>query len=437
MSRNSVIEGLSFRKHANAIADESALVQIANRGELFQLTYDQLTRHLLAIGNSGFGKTVALLQIAEQLREKASPNDVFIFFDTKGDYLQRLRRPTDAVISYNTDEANVFWNIYADILADGVQDEQLYDNAYEISTMLYQGKIQRSPNPFFPNAARDIMMGLLFSFAKQGVEDSSFREQLLHNQALAEFFRTKFTVANIVRELRQYDLTESIIPNIAGGQTDNTMNPQSQGVISEASAVGREILKGAFAQKGKFSVRKFIRSKGAKALFVEYDMRRGNTLLPIYRTLCDIALKEAMSRNTNASGGRVYIFMDELKLLPNLQYLENAINFGRGMGVSIIAGLQSSSQLQETYGEHAARSIMDSFGTAMVFNTSNAETRKTVAGRIGKQVRIDDVVTGRRIEEKERISDVLEDWHITCLDKGYCIVHSIGDEPYLYKFPNR
>jgi len=107
------------------------------------------------------------------------------------------------------------------------------------------------------------------------------------------------------------------------------------------------------------------------------------------------------------------------------------------MGVSIIAGLQSSSQIQETYGEHAARSIVDSFGTAMIFNTSNAETRKTVAGRVGKQVRIDDVVTGRRIEEKERISDVLEDWHITCLDKGYCIVHSIGDEPYLFKFPNR
>ena len=41
------------------------------------------------------------------------------------------------------------------------------------------------------------------------------------------------------------------------------------------------------------------------------------------------------------------------------------------------------------------------------------------------------------VEEKERISDVLEDWHITRLGKGECIVHSVGDDPYRFRFPNR
>lgn len=436
MPRTSVIQGTGFIRRPVFGSRENARVSIENDGAVFQLSNDRLTKHILAIGAPGFGKTVALLQIAEQLRATASVDDVFVFFDTKGDYQGRLRKTGDSVISYGAD-ANAVWNIYSDLLADGDSEDDLYDNAYEISSMLFYDKLQNSPNPFFPNAARDLMMGLLFSFAMQGKEDSRFRATHLNNKALASFLRTRFTPENIAQELRQYDATKGIVTAFSVGEQSGQMNPQSQGVISEAATVGRDVFKGCFAGNGDFSLRQFIRRRGARALFIEYDLYRGNTLLPIYRTLCDLILKEALARNANRQG-RVYVFMDELRLLPDLQYLENAVNFGRGMGVTIVAGLQAVSQVQQTYGEYGARSILDNFGTAIMFNTSDPSTREVIAGRVGKNVRLESYPTAHgRMEERERISNVIEDWDISRLGIGDAIIHSIGSEPYTFHFPDR
>lgn len=438
MPRQTVVKGLSLLKSKPYDSTLETVVSISNTKYNFQWTAEMASRSLLVIGAPGFGKTVGLLQIAKQLRAQATAKDVFVFFDTKGDYYKKLRKSSDAVIGYGR-TATAYWNIFAEMAADGRNEESIYDNAYELSTMLFSDKIDHSSQPFFPNAGRDITMGLLYSFLRQGLEDSTFYRQSCNNKALAKFFREKFTVQNIIRELRQYDETSGLISNISGNERgDSAMNPQSQGVVSEAAAVGREIFNGGFAREGDFSVRNFIRGKGAKALFIEYDMARSNTLLPIYRALCDIVLKEALSRECNSDGGRVYVFMDELRLLPNLQYLENAINFGRGMGLTIIAGLQSTSQVTQTYGEEAMRSIIDSFGTVMMFNTSNAETRKQLVGRVGKNMRLESSTSLHGYnEEQERISDTIEDWDITGLDKGYCIVHTIGDNPYIFKFPEQ
>lgn len=49
--------------------------------------------------------------------------------------------------------------------------------------------------------------------------------------------------------------------------------------------------------------------------------------------------------------GNVYLMCDEFKLLPNLQHIEDGVNFGRSLGVKIIAGIQSIEQLYEIYGE--------------------------------------------------------------------------------------
>ena len=49
-------------------------------------------------------------------------------------------------------------------------------------------------------------------------------------------------------------------------------NAQSQGVLSEMYSIIREIFIGVFAAKGAFSMREFVRNKGGKTLFIEYDL---------------------------------------------------------------------------------------------------------------------------------------------------------------------
>ena len=85
-------------------------------------------------------------------------------------------------------------------------------------------------------------------------------------------------------------------------------------------------------------MRNAVRGKGGRAIFVEYDLAVGETLAPVYRLLIDQALKEALSRNENT--GQVYVIADEFKLLPKLQHIDDALNFGRGLGVRVVAGIQ-------------------------------------------------------------------------------------------------
>ena len=84
--------------------------------------------------------------------------------------------------------------------------------------------------------------------------------------------------------------------------------------------ITRQIFVGSFAKQGAFSIRNFIRNKGARTLFVEYDLSIGSTLTPVYRLLFDLALKEAIGRTK--SEGNVYFVFDEFKLLPNLRHIE-------------------------------------------------------------------------------------------------------------------
>ena len=78
--------------------------------------------------------------------------------------------------------------------------------------------------------------------------------------------------------------------------------------------------------------------------------------------------------------GRVYVICDELKLLPHLLHLEDGINFGRSVGVKIVAGIQSMEQLYEVYGEIGGKNIASGFQTTICFHTNNQATRDYIKG---------------------------------------------------------
>ena len=130
---------------------------------------------------------------------------------------------------------------------------------------------------------------------------------------------------------------------------------QSQGVLAEMYSVVRDIFIGVFAEKGGFSIRNFVRRKGGRTLFIEYDLSIGSVLTPVYKIMFDLALKEALGQ-TN-SKGNVYLICDEFKLLPNLQHIDDGVNFGRSLGVKVFAGLQSIEQLYEIYGQSRGKNL--------------------------------------------------------------------------------
>jgi hypothetical protein len=335
---------------------------------------DLFSKHLLFLGGIGTGKTNAIFHIIRQLRTSMTSDDVMIIFDTKGDFYNEFYKPGDIVISNDEKstgpEHQDYWNIFRELCSG----QSIEDDIFEIARTLFYERMQRSNQPFFPNAAKDLFSAILLHFS--GSEDAGRQ----NNGALRSFL-DQSTPAEI-RSMLQAHLDLRAMANYIS----DDRSPQTQGVISELQQMVREILIGNFRKEGTLSMRALVRKKGGCIIFVEYDLGIGNVLTPIYRLLLDLAIKEALCRKK--SEGNVWFIIDEFRLVPNLQHVDDGINFGRSLGTKFIIGLQSVEQVFHEYGESLARSILSGFMTTIAFRVNDSTTRTFIQQLFGRIVNV-------------------------------------------------
>lgn len=182
-----------------------------------------------------------------------------------------------------------------------------------------------------------------------------------------------------------------------------------------------------------FSIRDFVRKKGGRTLFIEYDLSIGSVLTPIYSLLFDLALKEALGRTKTE--GNVYLFCDEFKLLPRLEHIDDGVNFGRSLGVKIFAGLQSIEQLYEIYKLEKGRNIAAGFSSIYAFRANDTTTRNFVRDLFGKNIVLEQYrgLDNKYIEYR-REGYTVEDWDLTNLKVGEAIVGLPFQKPFKFYF---
>src|SRR6202044_1815071 len=138
-------------------------------------------RHILFLGGIGTGKSNAMYQLLDPLRRSAGRDDVFVIFDTKGDFLERFYRDGDAVISSTPDQdrGGVRWNLFSDLLEQDThgRGEQIHEIA---STVFGEALDQAGDNIFFAMAARDIFAAVVEAMSRQGqvFSNADIRSQL-------------------------------------------------------------------------------------------------------------------------------------------------------------------------------------------------------------------------------------------------------------------
>ena len=389
----------------------------------FGITQDMLSKHLLLVGGTGSGKTNLFYHIVKQLKKNLTKDDVMLIFDSKGDFHKKFYEPQDVVIGNSAlyRKTSAKWNLYDEIVADGKSRVSLAQNTQEICKSLFADRVEKnSSNPFFPNAARDLLGSVIISLVRDNVQFS--------NKDLKDTLDSS-SVDDLRNMLTNYSDLASVAAYI-GGKSGS----QSQGVLSEMYSVTRDIFTGVFADVGDFSMRKFIRGKGGRTAFLEYDLAIGDILSPIYTLLFDLALKEALGRT--ATQGNVYLIADELKLLPNLRHLEDGINFGRSLGVKILAGLQGIDQLNANYENEAkAHNAVAGFSSVFAFQSNDFNTREYVSKLFGKNTILETFpeANGSRHYEK-REGYVVEDWDLVNLQVGEAIVGLPGTPPFRFRF---
>ena len=108
-------------------------------------------------------------------------------------------------------------------------------------------------NPFFPNAARDLLYGVMLANIR------SKDRAVMNNQALLQYFQS-LDIEKLRELLSKHKDLKSCQYYIEG------KNVQTQGVVSEVVQLVREVFIDNFALVGNTSIRECVRNKGKKSL---------------------------------------------------------------------------------------------------------------------------------------------------------------------------
>lgn len=401
-------------------------------GTNFQVNADILSRHIMLLGGAGCGKTNVFFYAIDELQKRITKNDIVIVFDTKGEFYEKFFRPGDYVIGNGVGfkSKSYTWNIFEEILADGWNESDIMMNTRELSAALFHGRGSKT-QPFFANAAKDIFRGILFHFVRQAKENPAEWSKKLNNADLIKALNG-FQIEHYIKIFGNYPDLRGLLTYFGDGTSG-----QALGVFGELNSMISEYFVGILTEyrpDKTISMRKAVREKGGKKIFVEYDLAVGETLTPIYRLLIDQALKEALSRT--ADNGNVYIFADEFKLLPKLQHIDDALNFGRGLGIKVMAGIQSIDQLYDVYGKEKGAVIAGGFGSVFTFHTNDGSSRKYITERFGSNITVYEYNNIKRnaIVCNEREGKTVEDWDQLSLALGQAIIGLGYDAPFLFQF---
>ena len=55
---------------------------------------------------------------------------------------------------------------------------------------------------------------------------------------------------------------------------------------------------------------------------------------------------------------------------PNLRHVDDAVNFGRSLGIKFLIGYQNIEQIADIYGEARAHSLLSGFLTGIFFDAT-------------------------------------------------------------------
>ena len=411
--------------------DNQLFLSDHGKNAIIKLDADILSKHLLIIGGIGMGKTNTFNFIVNQTSKALNNNDIMLIFDTKGDFYKEFGSENDIVISNN--ESTCIWNIFNEL-----SQEKLYETSNEIAAMLFAPHVEKSSQSFFPLAAKSIFASTLRAIYRLYSKNTENLCEVPSNALLKDFFLGK-----CIYKTKNFDdfgneVDPGMIRNIFSLLGSDPEEKGSLGYISEASNDGQtlgvlaelrlvidELFIGNFGKKGDFSITKAFRERNGKRIFLEYDIVEGNILSPIYSLLVDLAIKESLSPDNNGKRCNSYFIIDEFKLLPNLKHMDDAVNFGRSLGIKFIIGVQNVSQIKEAYGEDGAMNILSGFSTTIAYKVSDHATRKYLVELFGvnrKRTTYMSAIRNRGVIETLERANVVEEWDILSLDVGECIV---------------
>lgn len=321
------------------------------------MSLDRESRHFLAWGSTGAGKTTAMLLL---MLGAIHRGDKTLILDTKGDLTSKL--PFCAGLIAPHDARSMKWDI--------AYDCRTPQEARELAARIIPPS---GSDPMWANAARDIFTACIVSL--QNVHRDDWGWGSLRDRVLAD--------AEKLLEIAQQHY-----PAATQYLSDPT-NKTAQSVLTTFKAHMNIVLVlgDAWPQSaGGFSIRKWLELPNCNPIILQRDGQFPQLskawISGLISLLASYAGSPTMRENPNS---RTWLFLDEFPQLERMDHFSTLLDVGRSKGISVVLGAQDLSQIRKTYGPDQANAWIGMIGTHIITRMNLGESAEVTSRLLGKQ----------------------------------------------------
>jgi hypothetical protein len=299
-------------------------------------------QHFLLMGDTGMGKSLLIRQILLQV---AARNETAIVYDPALEVTPEFYSPERGDQMLNPlDDRTPYWDLAAEISHEA--------EALTLAVSLYPDLPQK--DLCLSRAARAIVAHLL-------------------------------TLGPSPNELSRWMCQDDAIERqVAGTKLAALLaSPQREALLTELKAVGRvfRLLPLTSGNRERWSSREWSQKRRGW-LFLTSTPQTREWLSPLTSFWLDLLVMRLM--NQGMAGARpVWFVLDPLATLRKLPQLQTAILENRKSNNRVVLGLQSPSQLEESYG-NAVKRMLSQVATKVFLRTTEADSANWISETIGE-----------------------------------------------------
>jgi len=308
------------------------------------------TLHLLVAGATGTGKTVGIAQIIETLLRRG---DRAIIVDPNGAFLSRFYFPGDVVLN-PFDKRSEAWSIFNEL-----RDE--YDFKRYALSVVPEGLTDEAEE--WNGYAR-----LLFQAATRKMAQ-----------------RGNTTVVHLIKLLTA-ESEDTLKEFLADTEAEGLFVGAKEALSSARFILAKYLDPHRYLKEGgAFSIRRWLEDADGGNLYITWREDMLEALKPLVSTWVDILCTSILSLPESPER-RLWMVIDELDSLQKLPSLEDSLTKGRKHGLRIVAGIQSTAQLERTNGEKDATVLRSCFRNILVLGggRSDSKTAEDLSKSLGE-----------------------------------------------------
>lgn len=355
-NRRNRADGIGFVNQERAFSEI-----LFGQGRMVRIPKEEESFHMLAMGDTGMGKSALIRQILMQIEDR---DEAAIVYDPALEYTPQLYKPERGDVILNPlDQRMPYWKPGDEVRHDA--------EALTLAASLYPDLPGK--DRFFTRGPREVFAQLL-SF-KPGPEELA--HWMCHDD-------------EIQRRVRGTEMASTLA---------EAAPEQREGVLAELKMVGKifRLLPGERETNRRWTTREWAKERKGW-LFLTTTPETRERLAPLVSLWLDTLVLRLINQSSRQSSGQssgqsasqgqvgprpAWFVLDELASLQKLPQLHTAITENRKSQNPVVLGFQGRKQMEETYGP-IAETMLSMPGTKIFLRTSEPRSAKWISEAIGE-----------------------------------------------------